>query len=59
VEEKLAFSPATQMPRGPSVKTPEGVRTVGSSKAMTVDYVKLAEAVEKTQKFLSSWVGYR
>jgi len=59
VEEKLAFSAAVQMPLGPGAKTPEGVPTVGSLKDMAVDYVKIAQAVEQTQKFLTSWVGYR
>jgi len=59
VEEKLAFSPAAQMPLGAGAKTSEGVPTVGSQKDMTVDYVKLAETVERIQNFLSSWVGYR
>ncbi len=59
VEEKLAFSPADQIPLGPGVKTREGVAAIGSLKDMGVDYVKMAEAMEKVQPFLSTWVGYR
>lgn len=59
VEEKLAFSPAAQMPLGPGVKTPENVPAIGSLKGMDVDYVKVAEIMEKIQPFLSTWVGYR
>jgi iron(III) transport system substrate-binding protein len=59
VEEKLAFSPAAQMPLGPGVKTPEWVPTLDSLKSMDVDYTKIAETLEQIQPFLSTWVGYR
>lgn len=59
VEEKLAFSPAAQMPLGPGAKTPEGVPAVTSLRGMNVDYVNVAEMMEKIQPFLSTWVGYR
>lgn len=59
VEEKLASSPAAQMPLGPGVKTPEDVPAIRSLKDMDVDYVKVAEIMEKIQPFLSTWVGYR
>jgi iron(III) transport system substrate-binding protein len=59
VEEKLAFSPAAQMPLGPGVKTPEWVPTLDSLKGMDVDYTKIAETLEQIQRFLSTWVGYR
>lgn len=59
VEEQLAFSPAAQMPLGPGVKTPERGPTLASIKGMDVDYVQVAEMLEKIQPFLSTWVGYR
>jgi iron(III) transport system substrate-binding protein len=59
VEEKLAVSPAAQMPLGPGVKAPEGVPTLDSLKGMDVDYTKIAETLEQIQPFLSTWVGYR
>ena len=59
VEEKLAVSPAAQMPLGPGVKTPEWVPTLDSLKGMDVDYTKIAETLEQIQPFLSTWVGYR
>jgi hypothetical protein len=59
VEEQLAFSPAAQMPLGPGVKTPERGPMLASIKGMDVDYVQVAEMLEKIQPFLSTWVGYR
>jgi iron(III) transport system substrate-binding protein len=59
VEEKLARSPAAQMPLGPDVKTPEGVPKLDAIKGMDVDYVKVADILQKIQPFLSTWVGYR
>jgi iron(III) transport system substrate-binding protein len=59
VEEQLALSPAAQMPLGPGVKTPERGPTLASVKGMDVDYVQVAEMLEKIQPFLSTWVGYR
>jgi iron(III) transport system substrate-binding protein len=59
VEEKLAASPAAQMPLGPGVKTPEWVPTPDSLKGMEVEYTTIAETLEQIQPFLSTWVGYR
>lgn len=59
VEEALAFSPAAQMPLDVAVKRPDGMMAIGSIKAMGLDYKKVAETVEKTQPYLSTWVGYR
>ncbi len=59
VEEKLAFSPAAQMPLGLGAKAPEGAATIASVKDMGVDYVQVADTVQKIQPFLSAWVGYR
>lgn len=59
VEERLAVSPAAQMPLGPGVKTPDWVPTLDSLKGMDVDYRQIAETLEQIQSFLSTWVGYR
>ncbi len=59
VEAQLAASAAAQMPLGADVTPPAGVPTVASVKGMAVDYVQVAERLEKLQSFLSTWVGYR
>jgi iron(III) transport system substrate-binding protein len=56
VEEKLAAS-AAQMPLRTGVAVPDGVRRVGDVKAMSVDYARVADTMERIQPWLREWAG--
>ena len=55
-ERRLAES-AAHMPLRPGVATPTGVRSISEIKAMTVDYGRVAEEMEKIQPWLRQWAG--
>jgi len=56
VEAYLAHHGA-HMPLQPGVETPSGVRSAVEIRAMQVDYAQVAEAIERIQPWLRSWVG--
>ncbi len=55
-ERRMAES-AAHMPLRPGVATPAGVRSIGEIKAMSVDYARVAEEMEKIQPWLRQWAG--
>lgn len=55
-ERRMAES-AAHMPLRPGVATPAGVRSTGEIKAMTVDYARIAEEMERIQPWLRRWAG--
>jgi len=55
-ERRLAESGA-HMPLRPGVAAPKGVRSIGEIKAMTVDYARVAEEMERIQPWLRQWAG--
>lgn len=56
VEARLAAS-AAHMPLHEGVPTPPEVRSVGSIRAMVVDYAKVAAEMERIQPWLRAWAG--
>jgi iron(III) transport system substrate-binding protein len=55
--EALMAESAAHMPLHAGVKTPEGVRTVGEIKTVTVDYETVAATMTRIQPWLRNWVG--
>ena len=56
-EQALAESEAAQMPVRPRVEVPDHVRPLELIRSMQVDYVKVAERLEKLSRgFLKDWV---
>lgn len=55
--EKMMAEAAAHMPLRAGVATPPGVRSVADIKAMTVDYARVAEEMERIQPWLKQWVG--
>jgi len=53
VEEALAAGTSVQMPLNPSVKTPEGVRSIANVKPMKVDWAAAAAKRDEVSKFLA------
>jgi len=56
VERRMAEA-AAHMPLRAGVPTPANVRRVADIKAMTVDYARVAEEMEKIQPWLKKWAG--
>lgn len=56
--EAMLTTSGAHMPLRSSVKTPAGVRSVQSLKAMPVDYAKIALEMERIQPWLREWVGF-
>lgn len=55
--EKRMAEAAAHMPLRAGVPTPKGVRSVADIKAMSVDYGRVAEEMERVQPWLKQWVG--
>ena len=55
--EKMMAEAAAHMPLRAGVATPPGVPSVADIKAMTVDYARVAEEMERIQPWLKQWVG--
>ncbi|HEV8321819.1 MAG TPA: extracellular solute-binding protein [Myxococcota bacterium] len=56
VERRLADA-AAHMPLRAGVPSPPGVRRAGELRAMTVDFARVADAMEADQPWLREWVG--
>jgi iron(III) transport system substrate-binding protein len=56
VEKRLAEA-AAHVPLRAIVQRPPGVKRAGEFKAMTVDYAKVADEMERMQPWLKGWVG--
>lgn len=48
---------ASHHPLRPDVAAPSGIRRVGEFRAMTVDYARVADAMERLQPWLREWAG--
>jgi iron(III) transport system substrate-binding protein len=57
VERRMA-SAAAHMPLRSQLDPPAGVRLLSSLRPMRVDYAKVAEAIERMQPWLRTWVGF-
>jgi iron(III) transport system substrate-binding protein len=55
-ERRMAES-AAHMPLRSGIATPAGVRSVASIRAMTVDYARVADEMERIQPWLRQWAG--
>jgi iron(III) transport system substrate-binding protein len=55
--EKRMAEAAAHMPLRAGVPTPRGVRSVADIKAMSVDYARVADEMERIQPWLKQWVG--
>ncbi len=59
VEERLAASPAAQMPLRPGVAVPSHVKPVSAIKDMAVVYAELSRRVDEILPYLNEWAGAR
>ena len=57
VEEKLAKSPAAQMPLRPDVPVPPNVKPVSTIKDMAVTYSSLGKTIDRILPYLRQWSG--
>jgi iron(III) transport system substrate-binding protein len=55
--ETLLAGSAAQMPVRPGARTPAGVRNASTVKAASVDYHRVAAAMERLQPWLREWAG--
>ena len=56
VERRLAET-AAHVPLRPGIPTPPGVKRASDFEAMTVDYARVGDEMERMQSWLKGWVG--